>query len=167
MSRTHKNKIKTIYRKQFWLSNAMIWSWNQNTKINSTIKLFRTIIIKSIVQYVRTIIKYRKPISNTLEPSSKHHETHNQIHESHQTLTFKAKYPKPIKKTQSKNWEKESRLDKNNNIYRRTHKNNIAKYIEQGRVNRGLGISISVWGFRGDSRGMRLEITEFWRDWRR
>ena len=71
----------------------------KNTKINSTIKLFRTIIIKSIIQYIKTIIKYKKPIWNTLEPSSKHHKTHNIIHESHKILTFKAKCPKPIQKT--------------------------------------------------------------------
>ena len=75
------------------------------------------------------MIKYKKPISNTLEPSSKHHETHNQIHKSHETLTFKAKYPKPIQKTQSKNWEKESHLDKNSkHISQNTQKQNKKQY---------------------------------------
>ena len=163
MSTPHKNKIKTISIKQFWLSNAMIWSYNQNTKINNIIKLFKTIIIKTIIQYIRTMIKYKKPISNTLEPSSKHHETHNQIHKSHETLTFKAKYPKPIQKTQSKNLEKESHLDKNSkHISQNTqkqNKNNITKYItlSEGEWTEG-------WGFRGDSRGMGLEITEFRHD---
>ena len=108
---TQKQNKNNIYK------TVLAFSYNQNTKINNIIKLFKTIIIKTIIQYIRTMIKYKKPISNTLEPSSKHHETRNQIHKSHETLTFKAKYPKPIQKTQSKNWEKESHLDKKKHTY--------------------------------------------------